>query len=397
MHSKSQLTSVNSTAEFRPLNPAVHRASTLTFTNVQDFLKRKERLFDGFSYGLYGTPTTRELEQQVAAIEGGNHCCAVSSGLAALTQPLLSLLKQGDHVLVVDCVYGPTREFCRDVLKQYGIECTFVPADIISIQAWLQPNTRMVVLESPGSYTMELQDTTAICQQAHAHDALVLMDNAWGFGLTKWFEHGVDIVGSALSKYACGHSDVCMGSITVRDEELFKKIKSRLALSGLGVSSDDAYLVLRGLQTLDVRLAEHHRRGLTVAAWLEEQAAVLKVLYPPAESVHTNELYHRYFSGGHGLISVLLHETKADQIAKCVNSLTLFKIGASWGGTHSLVALMQPAGVRTLGTWQSNQWMLRFHIGLEPMEEIMTDLNQAFEPLNHLAFATASNYVRKAA
>lgn len=385
MRSQISHLQVSPPAEFRPLNTPVHRASTLTFANVQDFLKRKERLFNGFSYGLYGTPTTRELEQQVATIEGGLHCCAVSSGLLAVTQPLLSLLKQGDHILAVDCVYGPTREFCRDVLAQYGIECTFVPADAASIASWIKPNTRLVILESPGSYTMELQDTAAICEQAHAQRALVMMDNAWGFGITRWFEHGVDIVSSALSKYASGHSDVCMGSITVCDEALFKKIKSRLALQGLGISSDDAFLVLRGLQTLDVRIAEHYRRGLTVAAWLEEQTAVAKVLYPPAGDAQRNSLYHSYFSGGHGLISFVLQETQADVIAQCIDSLELFQIGASWGGTHSLVALMQPASSRPLGSWQTDQWVVRLHIGLEPMEEIMADLHQAFKLLNEIS------------
>jgi cysteine-S-conjugate beta-lyase len=390
-------TPIHSQPEFRPLNPAVHRASTLTFANAEDFLKRKERLFNGYSYGLYGTPTTRELEQQVAAIEGGQYCCAVSSGLAAVTQPLLSLLRQGDHILVADCVYGPTREFCRDALLAYGVECTFIPADAISIEPWLQPNTRLIVLESPGSYTMELQDTAAICQQAHAQGAIVMMDNAWGFGLAPWFEHGVDIVCSALSKYASGHSDVCMGSITVRSEDLFKKIKARLALTGLGVSSDDAYLVLRGLQTLDVRLAEHYRRGLTVAAWLQSQAAVAKVLYPPADDVRINPLYQRYFSGGHGLISIALHEMQVHIIAQCIDSLKLFKIGASWGGTHSLVALMQPAGSRPLGAWKPNQWIVRLHIGLEPMQAIMADLHQAFKLLDQLSSASQQAREKKAA
>ena len=228
------------TPHFESLTVPVHRASTLVFDDTASFLARKTQLFDGYSYGLYGTPTTRALEERVAAIEGGNRSVAVPSGLAAITHPLLALLKSGDHVLAADCLYGPTREFLVGALARLGIETSFLPAAAESLQGHLRTNTRMVLLESPGYYTMEIQDIAPISAQAKKAGCLVLLDNAWGFGASGMFEQGVDIVATPLSKYASGHSDVCMGAITLRDEALFRQIKSFTAGIGAGVSSDDA-------------------------------------------------------------------------------------------------------------------------------------------------------------
>lgn len=367
--------------EFTALNMPVHRASTLTYASARDFLNRFERMTYGFSYGLYGTPTGRALEKQIALIEGGEYCMLLPSGLAAITHPMLALLKQGDHVLLADCVYGPTRDLCTSLLAQFGITHTFFPSDACTIEPWLNRATKMVVLESPGSYTMEIQDISMIASQAHKNGVLVLMDNAWGFGQIDCFKHGVDIVATALSKYASGHSDVCMGACTVKDRQLFEKLKMSFIGLGTGVASDDAYMVLRGLQTLPLRLAEHEKRGYAVAKWLDSQPSVSRVIFPALESDPQNERFKRYFSGGNGVISLVLHEEDISAIERFIDSLKHFRIGASWGGTHSLVALTNVSNSRTSVTWKGSPWILRLHVGLEPLEDLMGDLENAFSTL----------------
>ncbi|OCR22581.1 Cys/Met metabolism pyridoxal-phosphate-dependent protein [Pseudomonas syringae] len=367
--------------EFTALNMPVHRASTLTYASARDFLNRFERMMDGFSYGLYGTPTGRALEQQIAQIEGGGYCMLLPSGLAAVTHPMLCLLKHGDHVLLADCVYGPTRDLCTSVLAQYGITHTFFPSDASTIEPWLNDATKLVVLESPGSYTMEIQDIAVIAAQAHKGGALVLMDNAWGFGQINCFEHGVDIVCTALSKYASGHSDVCMGSCTVKERSLFEKLKMSFIALGTGVAADDAYLVMRGLQTLTVRLAEHEKRGLAVAKWLDGHPAVSRVFFPALDTDPQHKRFKRYFYGANGVISLILHEEDLSKIEQFIDSLEHFRIGASWGGTHSLIALTDISKSRTSVRWKGLSWILRLHVGLEPIEALMHDLDRAFSTL----------------
>lgn len=367
--------------DFHALNMPVHRASTLTYPSARSFLKRHERMLDGFSYGLYGTPTGKALEKEIAAIEGGEFSILLPSGLAAVTHPMLALLKQGDHVLLADCVYGPTRDLCTSLLAQYGITHTFFPADAATIEPWLTCATKLVVLESPGSYTMEIQDIAAIAAQAHRISCLVLMDNAWGLGLINCFEHGVDIVSTSLSKYASGHSDVCMGACTVRDRKLYEKLKMSFITLGTGVGADDAYLVLRGLQTLPVRLEEHAKRGYQVAKWLTTQAHVAEVYFPSLESDKQHARFKRYFSGGNGVISLKLNEVSQIKIERFIDSLEHFQIGASWGGTHSLIALSDISGSRTSVPWNGSAWILRLHIGLEPLDVLLRDLEKAFSTL----------------
>lgn len=368
--------------KFKSLTVPVHRASTLLFDDTATFLKRKSRLFDGYSYGLYGTPTTRALEARVAEIEGGSRTVVVPSGLAAITHPLLALLGTGDHMLVVDCVYGPTREFVLSVLARWGVEASFIAADAESIADQLRPTTRMVVLESPGYYSMEIQDIARICREAHAAGCLVMLDNAWGFGASGMFEHEVDLVCTPLSKYASGHSDVCMGAITVRDETLFQQIKSFTAGVGTGVSSDDAYLVLRGLETLDVRLAEHARRGLVVSEWLAKQPQVARVLNPALPGDRQHARFKKYFESGNGLLSVVLKETRLPVLSAMLDGYQHFRIGGSYGGTHSLVAIADLTGARTADPLREAGLVVRYHIGLEPLDALMDDLRAGFERLD---------------
>ena len=370
--------------KFQSLTIPVHRASTLVFEDTAAFLQRKSQLFDGYSYGLYGTPTTRSLEVRIAEIEGGTRSVVLPSGLASITHPLLALLKPGDHVLVVDCVYGPVREFLLSVLARWGVEASFIAADAASIADQLRPATRLVLLESPGYYSMEIQDIAGICREAHAAGCLVMLDNAWGFGASGMFEHGVDLVCTPLSKYASGHSDVCMGAITMRDESLFRQIKSYTAGIGSGVSSDDAYLVLRGLETLEVRLAEHERRGLAVSKWLTEQPQVAQVLNPALPGDRQHARFKQYYRSGNGLLSVRLKETRLAALSAMLDGYRHFRIGASYGGTHSLVAITDLGTTRTGASWSGAGLVLRYHIGLEPLDALMDDLRAGFERLDAL-------------
>lgn len=368
-------------ASFNALNLPVHRASTLVFDTTEAFLSRKSQLFDGFSYGLYGTPTTRALEEQVARVEGGKRAVLLPSGLAAMTHPMLALLGTGDHVLIADCVYGPFREYCTTTLKRLGISVSFFAADADRLGQLLTHRTRLVVLESPGSFTSEIQEIDSLCAEAHAAGAMVLMDNTWGFGNAKMFDHGADVVCAALSKYASGHSDVCMGSVSVNDEQLYRQLKISISGMGSGVSSDDAYLVLRGLNTLELRLKEHATRALDVTRWLRTRAEVRAVRNPADPEDRTHARFRRYFSGGNGLVSLLLKTSSLPAIGRMLDGYRHFRIGASWGGTSSLVSLCDLSSVRTVESWAPGSYMLRLHVGLEPIEDLYEDLRAGFARL----------------
>jgi cysteine-S-conjugate beta-lyase len=375
--------------DFMGFSVPVYRASTLKFDTVEDFTNRRSRLFDGFSYGLYGTPTVRYLEQEISNLEGGKYCIATPSGLSAVNLPMLALLKSGDHLLVAQNAYGTTREFCNEFLARIGITHSLIPANADSIKSWITPATRLVMLESPGSYTMEIQDMANIAREAHEHGALVSLDNAWGLGLTRPFEYGIDIVCNALSKYAGGHSDVCMGSVTVADRGLYERLKTTSFVLGNGVSSDDASLVLRGLQTLNVRLAEHRRRSLVVADWLMKQPGVARVICPHHPDDGQYERFSRYFNGGNGLLSVILRPVPDIRVMELVERFRMFKIGASWGGTHSLVAPIRASAFPWLSEQERDSWLLRLHIGLEPFDALLHDLEDGF--LNRSGFTLHSH------
>lgn len=296
---------------------------------------------------------------------------------------MLALLKSGDHVLVVENAYSTTREFCQSFLSRMGISHALIPADAVSIGPWLTPATRLVLLESPGSYTMEVQDIERIASEARGRGAWVAIDNAWGLGLTRPFDHGVDIVCSALSKYAGGHSDVCMGSVTVTDRRLYEHLKTTSFMLGEGVSSDDASLVLRGLQTLDLRLAEHARRATAVAGFLRQHASVQRVICPHDPDDRHHGRFSRDFSGGNGLVSVILKRFPDDQVTSMVEGFRMFRIGASWGGTHSLVAPVRASSFPWLAPEEQEAWLLRLHVGLEPFDGLMRDLKDGFAQLTN--------------
>jgi cystathionine beta-lyase len=363
---------------FRALTPAVHRASTIVFPTVAEFLSRHTQFYDGYSYGLYGHPASRSLAARIAALEEGARCLIVPSGMAAITVSNLALLRPGDHVLLPDAVYGPARAAAENFLATLGVSPTFYdPCIGAGIAALMQPRTRLVWVESPASFTMEVQDLPAIAAAAHAHGALVAVDGTWASPIGfKALRHGADIAIQALSKHIGGHSDLLLGSITVASEELFRCIKDASRHLGLGASADDCFLALRGLGTLTMRLERQTAAALRIVKRLTCHPAIERILYPPLIGDPGHELWARDFQGACGVFSAILRPGGDGDLARFLEQLNLFRIGASWGGLHSLVAPVKLEGARRTKPWQQSANLVRFSIGLEHPEDLLADLEQ---------------------
>jgi cystathionine beta-lyase len=320
----------------------------------------------------------------VAEIEGGTRCTIVGTGLAAVAVPLLAYLKAGDHCLMPDSVYGPARSLATGMMAGWGIETTFHDPclDEAGMTALMRPNTRVIYTESPGSHTFELQDIPAIGRVARAHGAKVLMDNTWGIHTFQPFRHGVDVSIQALTKYVGGHSDILLGSCTVNSEEDHLKVRASASMMGHYASPDDCWLALRGARTLNVRLREQAAAALEVARWLEEQPQVSRVLHPALPSHPQHALFLRDFSGACSLFGIVLqpHHTPEDMF-RFVNALTLFGIGASWGGYESLALPTTGFVTRTAGTGDFGAPVVRIHIGLEDVVDLVADLAQGLRTL----------------
>lgn len=369
---------------FGIVNPPVYRASTILYPTVAEFDARPARKYTGFSYGIYGTPTTLALAEAVTELSGGFRTAIVSSGLAAITQTLTAFLRQGDHLLLPDTVYGPTRAFGTTVLARFGVDVTFYdPLAGGAIADLVRENTRLVFVESPGSQTFEIQDVPAIVAAAHAGGAIVVMDNTWATPLFfRAFEHGVDVEIQAGTKYLAGHSDLLVGTITTRDESLFRTVRDGTASFGDCVAPDVCYETLRGMRTLAVRLRHHERSALEVARWLARRPEVARVLHPalPEDSGHA--LWKRDYLGSSSLFGIVLHTGSARAVAAMIEGLRLFKIGASFGGFESLVLPAHPEENRTVRAWREPGVLLRLHVGLEAVEDLLADLEEAFARLN---------------
>jgi cysteine-S-conjugate beta-lyase len=362
------------------VNPPVYHASTVLYPSAEDFVAHRAR----YQYGRRGTPTTEALELALQELEGP-HCAGVAllpSGLAAISAALLSVVQAGDHLLVTDSVYGPTRMFCDQILTRLGVTTTYYdPLAGASIAALMRSNTRAVFLESPGSLSFEMQDVPAIATVAHGRGALVLMDNTWATPLYfRALDFGVDLAIHAGTKYIGGHADVMLGSVAARDG-VVAALKNTVRLSGQCVGPDDVFLGLRGLRTLAVRLERHHRSGLAVARWLEERPEVLRLLHPALPSHPGHVLWKRDFTGASGLFSVVLKSVPQQAVYAFLNTLDLFGIGASWGGFESLAIPFDCASVRTATRWEPGGPTVRFHIGLEAVEDLIADLERGFAAL----------------
>lgn len=360
------------------VNPPVYRGSTVLFKSLEAFEKRQQR----YTYGRRGTPTTEALEAAICSLEGGHRTMLAANGLAAITHALLSFVKTGDHILVTDSVYQPCRKFCDNVLKRLGVETTYydplIGADIASL---MRPNTTVVFTESPGSQTFEVQDIPAIAAAAKAKGAWVLMDNTWASPLYfKPFEHGVDVSIQAATKYVVGHADAMLGSITANARATPQLVEQAHYL-GIGVGTEECFLGLRGIRTIDVRLAKHHTSGLEIARWLEKRPEVARVIHPGLESHPGHRIWKRDFLGASGLFAFVLKPVPKARVAAMLEGLELFGMGASWGGFESLVLPFDATAYRTATQWKAEGPCVRIHVGLEDVEDIKSDLDSGFTRL----------------
>lgn len=367
---------------FASLAVPTYRASTIVFPDAQAYADRRHRGPDGYSYGLHGTPTTRTLEAQISALHGAERTVLLPSGQAAITVVLLSVLRPGDTVLIPDTAYPPVRGFCVNYLAPRGIRhVVYDPMAGTHIAELMDATTKLVWLESPGSTTMEVQDFRAIADAAHAGGALVGCDNTWATPLLfKPLDHGADFVMEALTKYVGGHSDLLLGSVSVRDLALRQRLKDTMRMIGIGVSPDEVALALRGIETMGVRLAYVGRVALEFARRIDMMPD-FRVLHPALASCPGHPFWARDFAGSSGLFSVVLRPEADAALGPALSAMRMFAIGASWGGTRSLIAPMTVAADRVATTWPDKGTIVRISVGLEDPEELWADLVTLFDAI----------------
>jgi cysteine-S-conjugate beta-lyase len=360
------------------VNTPIYRGSTVLSRTVADFTGKKGR----YVYGRRGTPTTEALANAITALEGGAGTALTSSGLSAITTALMAVSRSGDHVLVADTVYGPTRHFCDTILSGYGVEVSyFDPLTGAAIEDRFQANTRAVFLESPGSLSFEMQDVPAIADIAHKRGAAVLMDNTWATPVYfRPHDFGVDLSIQAGTKYLGGHADANLGTISAT-AQYWPKVKETAGTLGLNPGPEDVFLMLRGLRTLAVRLDRHMDSGLKVAQWLKQRPEAAHVLHPALPSHPQHAIWKRDFKGACGLFSIVLKPYPQAAVNTFIESLELFGIGASWGGYESLVIPFDCTKIRTATAWNPGGPTVRLHIGLEDPDDLIDDLKRGLETL----------------
>ncbi|MEM7509015.1 MAG: cystathionine beta-lyase [Pseudomonadota bacterium] len=372
------------------VNRPVYHASTVVFPTLDDLRgSRHIPPGEGMVYGVHGTPGTYGFEEAVAALEGGYRTRLCNSGLQACTAPLLCYMDAGDHLLMTDSVYGPTRAFCNGMLKRMGIETTYYdPLIGGGIRELIRPNTKVIFTESPGSWTFEVQDIPAIAEEARKQGIIVMMDNTWASPLYfKPFEHGVDVSIQAATKYIAGHSDLVMGTVTTT-EDAYPKLQKGWADLGLCGSPDDTFLAARGIRTIDVRLERHWKNGLKVAEWLMSQRQVAEVMHPAMEHDPGHALWKRDFLGSSSLFGFTLAEQYSND--ECLRALLdrskHFAMGFSWGGFESLMIVTTPQNIRTATPWpkpdRPKGQSLRIHVGLEDPDDLIADLAEGFAQMS---------------
>jgi cysteine-S-conjugate beta-lyase len=360
------------------VNPPVVHGSTVLYPTAEDLHAHRGE----FQYGRRGTPTTKALQEMLMALEGPQ-CAGVGiapSGLSAITTTLLAVMKAGDHLLVTDNAYRPTRNFCDGLLSGYGVETTyFDPLIGAGIAKLFKPNTRAVLVETPGSQSFEMADIPAIADVAHARGALVIDDNTWATPLYhRSLEFGVDISMQAATKYIGGHSDIMFGTISA-NAKAWPRLAEAIRLLGICAGPDDVFLALRGLRTLAVRLAQHYRSGLEMARWLAARPEVTRVLHPALESDPGHAIWKRDFTGASGLFSIVLKPAPPKAVDALLDTVKLFGMGYSWGGFESLIIPFDCDAYRTATKWTPGGPTLRLHIGLENVEDLKADLARGFE------------------
>ena len=363
------------------VNPPVVHGSTVLYPTAEDLHAHRGE----FQYGRHGTPTTKALQEVLMSLEGPQ-CAGVGlapSGLAAITTTLLSVLNAGEHLLVCDNIYRPSRNFCNGMLARLGIETTFFdPLIGADLEKVFKPNTRAVLVEAPGSQSFEMADIPAIAAVAHARGALVIDDNTWATPLYhRSLEQGVDISMQAATKYIGGHSDIMFGTISA-NAKAWPLLAEGIRLLGVCAGPDDVFLALRGMRTLSVRLAQHQKSGLEMARWLATRSEVMRVLHPALESHPGHAIWKRDFTGASGLFSIVLKPAPQQAVDALLDALKLFGMGFSWGGFESLVIPFDCDGYRTATKWAPGGPTLRLHIGLENVDDLKADLERGFSAFN---------------
>jgi len=369
-------------AGFHSLSVGVQRASTVLFQTAASVKDDWDQYDVGYTYGLYGTPTTLELAARICELEGGFRTLITPGGQCAISLINLAFLKAGDHVLIPESVYTPNRKFATQVLRKFGVDVGFyAPEDASAIQTLLRDNTRMVWCESPGSITLEVQNVPAIADAAHRAGSLVVLDNTWSAGIYfDAFAHGVDVTMQALTKYVGGHSDLLLGSITTRDKTAWRQLGSTHQLVGCAASPDDCSLALRGLKTLSVRLNAIEDAALTLARWLSERPEIERVLHPALPSCPGHEFWKRDFTGSTGVFSIVFQpQFSKAQVQQFVDTLELFKIGYSWAGVTSLAVAYDFHAAK--GRPDYGHRIVRLNIGLEDVSDLRADLARSLDTL----------------
>lgn len=366
------------------VNPPVWRASTILYDNIADLKARGHATHDKLYYGRRGTPTVWALADALTQMEpGAEGTLLYPSGVAANSAGLLALLAPGDHLLMVDSAYEPTRSFCNGLLRRYGVTTTYYdPLVGAGIAELITPETKLIFLESPGSLTFEVQDIPAIAAVARQHGVLTMLDNTWATPLLfPALQHGVDVTMMSLTKYVGGHSDAMMGSLTAT-KAVWPKLRSATYQLGQSVSPDDCALMLRGLRTLDVRMQRHGENALAVANWLAARADVGRVLHPALAGDPGHAVWARDFAGASGLFGFTLKGADAAARTRFIDALAHFGIGFSWGGYESLIVPSDPQAIRTATVWTDPDALVRLSIGLEDPADLIADLARGFAAMN---------------
>jgi cysteine-S-conjugate beta-lyase len=363
---------------YRSLASPTFRGSTTLFPSASAVNDTWDQWRVGYTYGLYGTPTVLELAARVCELESGLHTILTPGGQAAISLINFALLQTGDHILVPTSVYYPNRKLATRLLSRFGVSTDFYDPSLgAGISSLIKENTRLIWCESPGSITMEVQDLPAIVAAAHSGNVLVVLDNTWSAGvLLDAFSHGVDVTMQAITKYIGGHSDLLLGSVTVRDDSLYRRLGDAQQVIGCAVSPDDCSLALRGLQTLAVRLSAIEASALSIAKWLASRPEIERVLHPALESCPGHEFWKRDFLGSSGVFSFVFKPGPTqEQVYAFVDALKLFRMGYSWGGVASL-AVAYHIG-RMPGRPAYDHRIVRLNIGLEATSDLIADLEQA--------------------
>jgi cysteine-S-conjugate beta-lyase len=368
------------------VNTPVYHASTFIFNSVEQLIEtRRDRAsgaFEQFTYGREGTPTTRALEDVVTQLEGGYRAVVAPCGLGAIAASLTAFLSAGDHLLIIDSLYGPVRDFCESFLKRFGVEVTyFDPALGADVAHLFQANTKVVYLESPCSLTFEMVDVPAIAKAARARGITTIMDNTWASPFCfQPLKHGVDVSIHAATKYISGHSDLMLG-IAVCTEEAFIPVKKTASGSGYCGGPDDVYMALRGLRTLPLRIKRHQETATLIAKWLQKRPEVARVMYPALPDDPGHAIWKRDFNGASGLFGAVLKPFSDQQLAAMLDNMDLFQMGYSWGGYESLIVPTWPATLRSAKPWTEPGPALRIHAGLEDPDDLIRDLERGFARL----------------